>query len=131
MPGYTVKNLREVDNQGVHFGLDENDMEIRMAKDPLECSHAGISYVKLGPGWRAPFGHTHKMQEEIYVLVGGSARMKVDDEVVDLDPFTAVRISPEVMRSYEGGPDGAELIVIGAPKTGGGDANTVQGWWTD
>jgi mannose-6-phosphate isomerase-like protein (cupin superfamily) len=129
--GHTVKNLKEIENQGVKFGLDENDIQLRMAKDPLETENCGISYVRLGSGWRTPFGHTHKTQEEIYILVNGSARMKIEDEIVDLKPFTAVRVSPATMRSYEGGPEGAELIVIGTPKTGPGDADTVQGWWSD
>ena len=128
---YTVQQLTEVENQGVKFGLDENDIQSRMAKDPLECEHCGISYIKLGPGWRLPFGHNHKTQEEVYVLVRGSARMKVEDDLIDLEPYTAVRVSPSTMRGYEGGPDGAELIVVGAPRTGAGDANVVPGWWTD
>jgi mannose-6-phosphate isomerase-like protein (cupin superfamily) len=131
MAGYTVKNLKEIENQGVKFGLDENDIEIRMAKDPLECSACGISYLRMGPDFRAPYGHTHKTQEEIYILVNGSARMKLGDELVDMKPFTAVRVSPETTRGYEAGADGAELIVIGAPKTGGGDADTVPGWWSE
>jgi len=131
MAGYTVQNLKEIDNQGVNFGLDENDIQLRMAKDPLECADCGLTYMRLGPGWRTPFGHNHKTQEEIYILVNGSARMKLEDKLVDMKPFTAVRVSPETMRSYEGGPEGAELIVIGTPRTGGGDADIVQGWWSD
>ncbi|TMK68619.1 MAG: cupin domain-containing protein [Actinobacteria bacterium] len=131
MAGYTAKNLKEIENQGVKFGLDESDIELRMAKDPLECSACGLSYLRLGPGYRPPFGHTHKTQEEIYILVNGSARMKLDDELVEMTPLTAVRVSPETMRGYEAGPAGAELIVIGTPRTGGGDADTVAGWWAD
>ena len=131
MAAYTVKNLKEIENQGVKFGLDENDIEVRMAKDPLECSACGLSYLRLDAGYRPPFGHRHKTQEEIYILVNGSARMKLDDQLVDMQPFTAVRVSPETTRAYEAGPEGAELIVIGAPRTGGGDADTVPGWWAD
>ena len=130
MAGYTVKNLKEIENQGVNFGLDESDIEVRMAKDPLECTGCGVSYMRLGPGYRPPFGHAHKTQEEIYILVNGSARMKLEDEVVDMKPFTAVRVSPATTRGYEAGPEGAELIVIGTPKTGGGDADTVANWWS-
>jgi oxalate decarboxylase/phosphoglucose isomerase-like protein (cupin superfamily) len=129
--GYTVQNLREIENQGLKFGMDENDIQLRMAKDPLGCEHCGISYIKLGAGWRQPFGHNHKTQEEVYILVNGGARMKVEDEVVEMKPMTAVRVSKDTMRGYEGGPEGAELIVIGAPRTGPGDADTVPGWWTD
>src|SRR2546421_8254958 len=128
MAGFTMHNLKEIENQGVNFGLDENDIQLRMAKDPLECTDCGLTYLRLGPGWRTPFGHNHKTQEEIYVLVNGSARMKIEDEVVEMKPFTAVRVSPEAMRSYEGGSDGAELIVIGAPETGGGGAGILPGW---
>jgi mannose-6-phosphate isomerase-like protein (cupin superfamily) len=131
MSGYSVQNLKEVQNQGENFGIDPNDMELRMAKDPLECANAGISYVKLGPGFRAPFGHTHKTQEEIYVLMTGSARIKVGDDVIDMKPFTAVRVAPDTMRSYEGGPEGAEIIAIGAPRTGAGDGDVTPGWWSD
>ena len=131
MADYTVRNLKEVENQGANFGIDPSELQLRMAKDPLECAHAGISYLKLGPGFRVPFGHTHKTQEEIYVLITGSGRMKVADEVIDLKPFTAVRVAPDTPRGYEGGPDGAELIVIGAPRTGSGDAVTMPDWWSD
>ena len=131
MAGYAVANLKEVDNQGVHFGLDERDYEIRMARVGLECEHCGVSYKRLAPSFREPFGHKHKRQEEIYVLVAGSGRIKLDDEVVDLQPWTAVRIPPETMRSVEAGPEGAELIAIGAPNTGPGDGDTVPGWWSD
>ncbi len=129
MTGYTVQNLRKVENQGENFGLDPSELQLRMAKDPLDCEHSGLSYLKLGPGYRAPFGHKHKEQEEIYVLVSGSATMKFEDEAIELEPFSAVRVAADTMRGYEGGPDGAELIVIGSPRTGSGDAEAVQGWW--
>lgn len=131
MAGYTAKNLKEIENQGVKFGMDEGEIQLRMAKDPLECEHCGVSYITLGPGWRLPWGHTHKTQEEIYILLSGSARMKIGDDVVDMERLTAVRVSKEAMRGYEGGPNGAELLCIGAPRTGGGDADIVHGWWDD
>ena len=131
MANYSTANLKEVENQGVRFGVDENDWELRMARVPLNCEHCGVSYQRVGPGWRAPFGHRHKRQEEIYILVSGSARMKIDDDIVELQPFTAVRLSAEAMRAVEGGPEGAELIAIGAPNTGPGDGETVPGWWSD
>jgi quercetin dioxygenase-like cupin family protein len=130
MAAYTVQRLTEVENQGPRFGLDEKDWEIRMARVPLNCESCGISYQRFSPGWRTPFGHKHKRQEEIYVLVNGSARMKLDDEVVELEPWTAVRVAPETMRAVEGGPDGAEFVVVGAPNTGPGDADTTPGWWS-
>ena len=131
MAGYSVQNLKEVENQGLKFGLDENELQLRMAKDPLECENCGISYERLGPNWRVPFGHKHREQEEVYVLVTGSARMKIEDEVIELKPWAAVRVAADTMRALEGGPEGAELVIIGAPRTGPGDGDRVQGWWTD
>ncbi|MDQ3867155.1 MAG: hypothetical protein M3304_10090, partial [Actinomycetota bacterium] len=122
MAAYCVVNLKEVENQGVNFGFEEDVLQLRMARVPLECSDCGISYERLGPKYRLPFGHRHKRQEEIYILVGGSGRMKIEDEVVELQPWTAVRVPHETMRGLEAGPDGAELIVVGAPNTGPGDA---------
>ena len=131
MAGYNVENLMEVENQGENFGLDPDELQLRMAKDPLGCQNAGITYLRLGPGYRSPFGHRHKQQEEIYVLISGSARAKLEDEVVDLKPWDALRVHKDTMRSFEAGPEGAELIAIGAPNTGPGDADMVQGWWMD
>ena len=78
-----------------------------------------------------PFGHHHNQQEEIYILVGGSAQLKLDDEILELKPWDAVRIHKDTMRNLEGGPDGAEVILFGAPNAGPGDAPMEQGWWTD
>jgi mannose-6-phosphate isomerase-like protein (cupin superfamily) len=131
MAGYTKVNLKDdVEDQGPNFGY-EGKIEARMARVPLELEHSGVSYLRLAPDFRIPWGHTHKTQEEIYVLVGGSLRAKLDDEIVELRPFDAVRVHKDTMRGFEAGPDGAELIAIGAPHTGPGDAQTVDGWWDD
>jgi mannose-6-phosphate isomerase-like protein (cupin superfamily) len=131
MAGYSVENLKEVQNQGENFGINPDELQLRMAKDPLACKNAGISYLRLGPGYRVPFGHRHKQQEEVYVLVSGSARMKLEDEIVELRPWDAVRVPKETTRSLEAGPDGAEFIAVGAPNTGPGDADMQDDWWTD
>jgi mannose-6-phosphate isomerase-like protein (cupin superfamily) len=131
MAAYTVRDLNEVENQGVNFGLNPDEYQVRMAKEPLECQNAGISLVRLGPGYRVPFGHSHKTQEEIYVLVKGNARIKIEDDIVEMEPMTAVRVDPGAMRGLEAGSGGADLIAIGAPKTGPGDGDVVPGWWSD
>jgi mannose-6-phosphate isomerase-like protein (cupin superfamily) len=130
MAGYTVQNLKEVEDQGPNFGLSP-DLEARMARVPLELEEFGISYQRLAPDYRLPFGHMHSVQEEVYVLISGSARVKLDDEVVELKPWDAVRVHRDTMRSFEAGPEGAEMIAVGAPNTGPGDANVEQGWWSD
>ena len=130
MPAYTLQNLKQIDDQAPNFGLAPN-LEARMARVPLELENFGISYQRLAPGFRLPFGHTHKVQEEVYVVVNGSARAKLADEVVELRQWDALRVPKETIRSFEAGPEGAEIIAVGAPNTGPGDANVEQGWWSD
>jgi len=128
---YTVLNLKEVDNQGSNFGIPEDSYTFRMARVPLGCENSGVSHVWMAPGYRQPFGHKHKRQEEIYVLVNGNMRAKLDEDIVELKPWDAVRIAKDTMRALEAGPEGAEYIAIGAPNTGPGDGDTVMGWWSD
>src|SRR5919201_4385991 len=126
MSAYTHINLKDVEDQAVRFGLAPH-IEMRMARVPLGLENSGVSYQRLAPNFRLPFGHKHKQQEEVYVLVNGSARMKLADDVLDLKQWDAVRVSNETMRSVEAGPEGAELIAIGAPNTGPGDADMEEG----
>ena len=131
MSKHTKVNLkRDVEDYAPKFGLSP-DLEFRAARDSLACEQSGFSYQRIAPGFRQPFGHRHKEQEEIYVLLSGAARVKLDDDVVELEPLDAVRIAPGVMRCVEAGPDGAELLLFGAPKTAGQDADLAPGWWTD
>jgi mannose-6-phosphate isomerase-like protein (cupin superfamily) len=130
MAGYTIQNLKEVEDQAAKFGLSP-DLEARMARVPLEMEHSGISYQRLAPNFRVPFGHRHKTQEEVYVVVKGSLRAKVEGDVLELKQWDALRVHKDTMRSFEGGPEGAEILAIGAPNTGPGDADMVQDWWSD
>jgi mannose-6-phosphate isomerase-like protein (cupin superfamily) len=131
MSAYTHLNLKDdVEDSAVKFGLAPA-MEARFAREPLGLEKSGVSYLRLAPGERAPFGHTHKEQEEVYVVVGGAGRINLDDEIVELRRWDILRIAPATMRNVEGGPDGIELILYGAPNAGFGDAETVDGWWTD
>jgi uncharacterized cupin superfamily protein len=130
MSDYTHLNLKEVEDQAPKFGLADN-LEFRMARVALGLENSGLSYLRLEPGYRLPFGHNHKNQEEVYVLISGGARMKIEDEVRELTPWDAVRVHKDTMRTMEAGEKGAEFLVVGAPNTGPGDAETVQGWWSD
>jgi mannose-6-phosphate isomerase-like protein (cupin superfamily) len=129
MADYTKLNLKEVENQSPKFGLTE--MEFRSARVPLELENSGLSYLRVDPNFRVPFGHNHNVQEEVYVILSGSARLKLDDEVLELKPMDAVRVHKDTMRNFEGGPEGVEVLAIGAPSTGPGDGPITQDWWTD
>jgi mannose-6-phosphate isomerase-like protein (cupin superfamily) len=131
MAGYTKVNLKdEVEDQAPNFGL-EGKLEMRMARVPLELEQQGVSYQRIAPNFRLPFGHQHKTQEEVYIVLSGSLRAKIEDEIVELGPFDALRVHKDTMRSFEGGPEGAELLAVGAPHTGPGDAETENDWWSD
>jgi len=103
MAGYTLVNLKEVEDQASKFGHSPN-LEARFARVPLGLENSGLSYFRLAPDFRVPFGHKHRRQEEVYVLLGGSARMKLDDEVIELKPWDAIRVPGETMRGFEAGP---------------------------
>jgi mannose-6-phosphate isomerase-like protein (cupin superfamily) len=131
MAGYTKLNLKnDVEDMATKFGMSPN-LEYRVGSKPLEAQESAVSYLRMAPNFRMPFGHKHERQEEIYVLVDGSAQLKLDDEIIDLQRWDTVRIPKETVRNLEAGPDGAELILIGAPNTGPNDAETLQGWWTE
>ena len=66
-----------------------------------------------------------------YVVVGGSGRIRVDDEIHDVRRWDVVRLAPEVVRSFEAGPDGLELLAIGGPKPEGGDGMISDSPWPD
>jgi mannose-6-phosphate isomerase-like protein (cupin superfamily) len=132
MAGYTVVNLKEVEDQAPKFGLSPN-LEARFARIPLGLEQSGISYQRLAPNFRIPWGHRHRQQEELYLLLSGSARAKLEDEVIELRAWDALRVPAETMRGFEAGPDGAEIIAFGAPSTGAGQADVEMepNWWAD
>ena len=126
--GYTIVNLKEVEDQALKFGPC---LEARFARGPLELENSGISYFRIAPNFRIPFGHKHQWQEEIYVLVSSSARAKLRDEMVELKAWDVLGVSPETVRGFEAGPEGAEYIPFGAPNTENRDAEATPHWWTD
>src|SRR5262249_25854851 len=97
----------------------------------LELENSGLSYYKVAPGYRLPFGHRHVDQEEVYLVLSGSARMKLEDEIVELGQWDALRVAADVTRGFEAAPDGAEILDFGAPSTDNKDAEMVQDWWMD
>jgi mannose-6-phosphate isomerase-like protein (cupin superfamily) len=131
---YTIKNLKsDVEDQAPGFGLSPN-LEARFARQPLELKSSGLSYQRIGPDFRVPFGHTHAKQEELYVIVSGGGRAKIGDEIADVKTWDAVRVAAGAWRGFEAGPDGMELIAFGARcgmAVDDSDADMERGWWAD
>jgi len=126
---YTKTNLRTVENQAPNFGMPE-EMEARFARRAIDGETLGLSLFTLAPGFRIPFGHKHESQEEVYVVVRGSARVKVEDEIVELREWDAIRFPKSTMRQVEAGPDGVDYLAFGA----GDDpteADMAPRWWSD
>jgi mannose-6-phosphate isomerase-like protein (cupin superfamily) len=129
---FTLRNLRE-DPVDVASNFDgPPDLEFRHASETLGLEQSGLSYQRIPPDYRFPIGHTHKVQEEVFVVVGGSGRMKLDDEIVDVKKLDVVRVPPGTWRGYEAGPEGLEILVFGAPNLGENPQEDVEGrrdWW--
>jgi mannose-6-phosphate isomerase-like protein (cupin superfamily) len=128
MADYTHMNLSEVKDAAPGFGFGEMG-EVRFAKDDLDAERTGVTHLKLNPGQRMPFGHKHDVAEEIYIVVAGSGRMKIDDEIIEIVELDAVRIAPEPGRCFEAGDEGITLLAVGARHDG--DGEVLQDWWTD
>jgi mannose-6-phosphate isomerase-like protein (cupin superfamily) len=131
MADYTKLNLKQdVEDMAPKFDLSPG-LESRFARKPLGLTQSGFAYYKIAPNFRMPFGHRHGEQEEVYVLVSGNARIKLDDDVLELGPWDVVHVPPTTTRCLEGGPDGAEVLAFGAPSNENKDAEVVPGWWAD
>ena len=130
MSDFTIKNLAsDIEDAAPKAGMAP-DVEARFARADIGAEHLGISYQRLAQDARMPFGHKHTKQEEVYVVVEGSGRVRLDDEVEDVRQWDAVRVGPETVRCFEAGPDGIAFVVVGAPFEGANDAEMIPNWWT-
>lgn len=128
MPDYSLKNLKEVDDSAAG---GSGDVEARFARKHLDSDHLGVSYFRYAPNFRSPMGHRHKTQEEAYVVVAGSGRVKLDEEIVELQQWDVIRVAPQVARAFEGGAEGLELVAIGSDRPEGGDGERIDEFWVD
>ena len=128
MPGYTRVNLKELEDSA---GDSSPGVEARFGRKHLDSEHLGVTYLRYAAGVRSRLGHSHREQEEAYVVVSGSGRVRLDEEIVELVQWDVVRVAPATVRGFEGGPDGLELIAVGSDRPEGGDGVRVDDWWTD
>lgn len=125
---HTIRNLRDVEDLAAKHGLSETQ-EARFPREELDAESTGLAYIVLRPGKRQPFAHRHDAAEEIYVVLSGGGKLKLDDEVIDVGSMDAIRVAPHVTRAFEAGPDGLELLVFGTHHAG--DAEMVQDFWAE
>jgi mannose-6-phosphate isomerase-like protein (cupin superfamily) len=125
---FTRRKLTDVKDSAPEFGMEEVQ-EARFAKGDLDAEKTGVSHYRLKPGQRTPFGHKHEDAEEVYIVIAGSGRMKLDDEIIEVETLDAIRVSPEVVRAFEADSEGIEVLAVGARHDG--DGEVIPGWWTD
>ena len=125
MPEWTKKNFASLRDKS----LRDAPMQWKLSRDALGSPELGVSRFTYEPGARMPWGHRHRAQEEAYVVVAGSGRAKLDHELVELVEWDVLRVAPTVVRSFEAGPDGLDLICIGGRKPKGGDTERVPDFW--
>ena len=123
---YTHKNLKDSKDHAADHGFGEIQ-EARFPREELQAENTGLAYLTLRPGRRQPFAHRHKRAEEIYVVLSGSGKLKLDDEILEVEAMDAVRIAPEVARGLEAGPEGLEILAFGPRHAD--DAEIVQDFW--
>jgi mannose-6-phosphate isomerase-like protein (cupin superfamily) len=125
---FTHMKLTDVKDSAPEFGM-EDVQEARFAKADLDAEKTGVSHHRLKPGRRTPFGHKHEDAEEVYIVIAGAGRMKLDDEIIEVETLDAIRVSPEVIRAFEAGDEGIEVLAVGARHDG--DGEVIPGWWSE
>jgi mannose-6-phosphate isomerase-like protein (cupin superfamily) len=128
MPDFATINLLEIEDS---VGDRAPGIEGRFARKHLDSRDLGISHFRYDANLRSPMAHSHREQEEAYVVVAGSGRVLLDDECVDLRQWDVVRVAPDVVRAFEAGPDGLEVIAVGGPKPADGDGVRATANWPD
>jgi mannose-6-phosphate isomerase-like protein (cupin superfamily) len=129
MSEYTIVNLKEVEDQAPKWNLSP-DLEARFARVALDAELVGLTYQRLAPNYTVPWGHTHKTQEEVFLVLNGSMEVKVGDEIKQLGQWDAIRVNKDTPRGFRAGPEGVEMLAIGCPG-GPGDAVNIDGYWDE
>jgi len=125
---HTILKLTDAEDAAAKGGFSQVG-EVRFVNGALETEQTGLSHHRLRAGARQRFGHRHDRAEEVYVVISGAGRVKLDDEIVELGELDAVRVAPGVTRAFEAGPGGLEMLAVGARHDG--DGELIHGWWSD
>ncbi|HEY2541670.1 MAG TPA: cupin domain-containing protein [Gaiellaceae bacterium] len=128
MSDYAIVNLKELEDSA---GERAPGIEARFARKHIGSQHLGVTYLRYEPGVRSPMAHSHREQEEAYVVVAGGGRVRLDDEVRDVRRWDVVRVGPGTVRAWEAGDDGLEIIAIGSDRPEGGDGIVADSAWVD
>jgi mannose-6-phosphate isomerase-like protein (cupin superfamily) len=129
---YTIVRVADVKDMSAEVGMDPDHFEIRFLREALVLRHLAVTFERFGRAWKPTRGHRHGVQEEVYFLVSGRAQAKLGGEVVDLEPWTAVRVPAETDRAFRATDDeDAVFVTIAAPQAGLDDVEFIPDYWTD
>jgi mannose-6-phosphate isomerase-like protein (cupin superfamily) len=116
MSDYSKANLLEIESSS-----KDEKTEAHFARKYLDSRDLGVSLFRYAANYRAEMSHSHKFQEEAYVVVKGSGQILLNDEVIDLKVWDVIRVAPKVIRAFEAGAEGLDIIAVGGPKPEDGD----------
>ena len=128
MSRFATVNLLDVEDS---VGERAPGIDGKFGRKHLDSRDLGVSLFRYAANLRSPFAHSHREQEEAYVVVAGSGRVLLDDEVHELRQWDLLRVAPEVVRAFEAGPDGLDLVAVGGPKPEDGDGVVGAPVWPD
>jgi quercetin dioxygenase-like cupin family protein len=128
MGDWKIVNLLDMDNSAAGR---MDGLEVRMSRKDMESRDVGVSLFRYGPEVRNPTSHKHREQEEAYVIVSGSGRVRLDGDIHDVKQWDVIRVAPGVVRAFEAGPDGMDVVAVGGPKPEGGDGEIAESPWPD
>lgn len=128
MTTHATTNLDSAKDHAPDHGMGDMG-QARFVRKELGAERIGLSEYRMNPGRRLGFGHRHGESEEIYVVTAGSGRFKLDDEIVDVAVKDVVYCPPHVMREWEAGPNGLELLAFGGHAEN--ESEMEMGWWTE
>lgn len=126
MSDFTITSFNDIESPN-----PDADREMKFARSKIDSEHVGVSYVRYAPNFRGTGGHSHRVQEEVYVVISGSGRAKLGDEIIGLKQWDVVRVAPTMVRAFEGGPEGMELIIAANDRPEGGDGVRVDDFWPE
>lgn len=128
MSRFATVNLLEVEDS---VGDRAPGIEGRFARKHLDSRDLGVSLFRYAPNLRSPMAHSHREQEEAYVVVGGSGQVLLDEETRELRQWDVLRVAPEVVRAFQAGPEGLDIVAVGGPKPEDGDGVMGVAAWPD
>jgi len=124
---FTKVSLAAVDDAAPANGFGDR-WEAHVARESLGAERTGVTLFRLLPGKRSPFTHRHTEAEEIYVVLSGSGRVKLDDVMIDVGPLDAIRVAPATARAFEAGQEVLAFLAFGPHHPG--DGEPVDDAWT-